>query len=418
MSVSSGIGLISGINTESIISQMASASRLPETLLKQRESVLSAKSQAYGTLSEKLTALRDQLANMLDASDFSFTSANSSDASILGVTADKTASAASYSIKVLQLAQSARMASQGVTDLDDPIASGNGLVTIQTGSGTVRNYTVSSSTTMANLRDMINADTSSGVRASIINDGSAINPYRLVLTGKDTGASNAVTFLNNDTTLNFMTKSIEAAVAGNSNQFNGSVTSSGTYTGSGTANVVMKVTQAGTVDGTGAAKFVVSLDGGLTFGTTEYSASSTAQDVSGGMGIQVAFGAGTTNFAKNDTFSIDAFDPTLSQASDAIISVDGIRISRSTNTFSEVASGVTFTAKTVSANAVTVSVQNEAGLLNAEVVKFATAYNDLVNTAKSLSAYDSTTKKSQPAFWRFGSSWNSEFLVIDSYKSD
>lgn len=398
MSVSSGVGLISGINTESIITQMANATRKSETIIQQRQTVLSNKSKAYDTLVAKLTALQDQLKTMLNPSDFSFSSASSSDSDVLGITADKTAAVGSYSVKVLQLAQASRLASQGMANLDGPIASADGLVTLQTGQGTVRNYNVTATTTLTDLRDSINADSSSGVTASIINDGSATNPYRLVLTAKESGAANSITFLNNQTTLDFANKSIEAAVAATANQFNGTITSSGTYTGSGTTNVVVKVTQAGTVDGAGAAKFVVSLDGGQTFGTTVYSAQSTAQDISGGLGVQVAFGAGTTNFAVNDKFSIDAFDPTLSQAQDAAIMVDGIRISRSTNTFSDIATGVTFTAKSVSANTVTASVNAESGLLNAEVMKFQTAYNDLVKSFSDLSSYDATTKVAQPLF--------------------
>jgi len=398
MGVSSGVGLISGIDTESLISKLMALNQQPITLIQRHETILNTKSQAYQTLSDKLTALRDQLNVMLKPADFAFRSASSSDTNVLDITADKTAAVGTYSVKVLQVAQAHRLASQGVADLDAPIATTDGTVTIQVGSGVVQNYSVSATTTLTDLRDAINTDTTSGVRASIINDGSATNPYRLVLTAKNTGASNAINILTNDTTLDLANNTIEAAAAASGNSFDGTVTSSGTYTGTGTTNVVIKVTQAGGVDGADAAKFVVSLDGGLTYGSTVYSAQSTAQDVSGGLGIQVAFAAGTTDFAVNDRFTIDAFDPTLTSAADAIISVDGIQITRSTNTFSDVISGVTLTAKSASSTAATVSVENQVGLLNAEIIKFQSAYNALVTSMNDLSAYDKDNKTARPLF--------------------
>jgi flagellar hook-associated protein 2 len=398
MSISTGIGLISGIDTERIISQITALNQRPIQMIQRRQAVLNAKSQAYGALSEKLTALRDQLKAMRDPQGFVFRSASSSNESALTAAADKTAATGSYSVQVLQLAQAHRLASQGVADLDASIAAGAGVVTIQVGSGSVRNYTVDASTSMADLRDAINNDTESGVTASIINDGSATNPYRLVITAKNSGAANSITLLNNDTTLDLANKQIEAATAATGNQFDGTVASSGVYTGSGTANVVAKITQAGGVDGASPAKFIVSLDGGVTWGATVYDASATAQDVSGGLGIQIAFGAGTKDFAVNDRFAIDAFDPTLSRAADAILSVDGVRVSRASNTVSDVVTGVTFTAKAVSATPFTVTVSGEAGLTNAEVMKFQTAYNDLVQAMSSLSAYDPKSKVAQPLF--------------------
>ena len=396
MSITTGVGLISGLDYESIISKLTAASSKPITLLQNQQSVLKTKNDAYSTLSSKLTALRDQLTQMLSRDDLTFKSASSSNSDVLAVSAGKDAAAGNYSVKVLQVAQSARIASQGFASLTAPISSTTGSFSIQVGVGSTQAYNISPTTTLGDLRDAINRDSSSGVTASIINDGTASNPYRLVLTSKKTGAANTIRINSNNTTLDFANKNIEAAVASPGNSFNGTVTSSGAYTGTGTLNLIAKVVTAGTVDG--GAQFVVSQDGGLTFDSTVYNATSTAQDISSGKGVNIAFGAGTTAFAAGDQFGIDAFDPQLSKAADAMVSVDGITVTRDTNTFTDVIPGVTLTAKSASSTAVTAAVTNEYGMLTAAISSFQTNYNDLVTTLKSLSSYDATAKQAQPLF--------------------
>jgi flagellar capping protein FliD len=105
--------------------------------------------------------------------------------------------------------------------------------------------------TLNQLRDAINNVEGADVSASIINDGTATNSHRLVLPSSETGAANNSVVSQNDTTLNFSTTTIEAAVA-----------SSGTYTGANTKNVLVEIVAGGSV---GAATYKVSLDGGLTF---------------------------------------------------------------------------------------------------------------------------------------------------------
>jgi flagellar hook-associated protein 2 len=396
MSITTGVGLISGIDYESIIARIAAASRGPIQIVQQKQAVYQAKSDAFSGILTRLNALRDQLRKMLTADDLTFRSAASSNDGVVTVSGGERAAVGSYSVRVYQLAQAHRVASQGVDSLNASIAASDGSVTIQVGNGASVTYDVHAGMTLAELRDTINQDPDGKVTASIVNDGTPTNPYRLVLSSKQTGAANAIAFVANDTTLDFQNRIIEAATSDSGNSFDGTVASSGAYTGAGTTNAVIRITEAGAVDG--AAKFVVSLDGGLTYGSTVYSATSTAQDVSGGLGIQVAFGAGTTDFAVGDAFRVDAFDPEIAKASDAVISVDGIQISRSSNTFDDVIEGLTLTARSVSENPAIVTMRNEPGLLNAEVIKFQSAFNELVQTARGLAAYDTKTNEAQPLF--------------------
>jgi flagellar hook-associated protein 2 len=380
---------------------MSAISKRSVTLMQNRQATLNKKSQAYGTVLSKLNELKTKLEELRDPASFGGRDASSSDSDVLTVTGSNTAAVGSYSVKVLQMAQAERLGSQGVTSQDTVIGSSGGKFTVQVGTGAARSYNLTGSTTLTDLRNMINSDTQSGVSATIVNDGSATNSYRLVLSSKATGAANTIQITSTGTTLDFANKTIEAPVAATGNQFNGTVSSSGTYTGTGTKNLVLKVVQAGDLSGGDtAAQLAVSLDGGMTFDTTNLIKANTsgAIDIPGAGGVQMSFTAGTQNLAAGDSFSIDVLDPVINKASDAIMTVDGIRISRSSNTFSDVIEGVTLTAKSVSASAITATVSNQEGSVNAKVVEFQTAVNDFFSTIKGVSTYDSDTKVAQPLF--------------------
>ncbi|MFP4381817.1 MAG: flagellar filament capping protein FliD [Candidatus Sumerlaeia bacterium] len=395
MSITSSVGLVSGMDFDNIIQQITEVNRRPIRIYRQRQQSMQGISEAYGQVSSQLQALQDQAAKMLSQDDLTFRDATSSNSQALEVSATEEADPGSYSIQVHQLAQAERRASQGYTTKDASIASTDTSFNITVGFNTTQSYDISAGTSLAQLRDMINADPESHVRANIINDGSPSNPYRMVLTSADTGSENTIAVDAGSTNLEYNSKSIEAATAAISNTFDGTVTSSGSYTGSGTTNLVAKIISGG---GVGTAQFVVSADGGLTFDNdTVYTTSTAAQEV-GGEGIELAFGAGTTDFAMGDTFRVDAFDPVLSQAKNAIVSVDGIQVSRADNTFSDVIENVTFTAKQLSEIPVTATVEDGRGLINAEVMQFQSVYNEVVTTLNELTAYDEENEQAQPLF--------------------
>ncbi len=401
MTISSSVGLISGIDFESYISSMSAISQRSVTLMQNRQAKLNTKSQAYGAVLSKLNELKTKLEELRNPTNFGARDATSSDKDVLTVTGSSTAAIGSYSIKVLQLAQAERLGSQGVATLDTVIGTAGGKFNVQVGVGAMRSYDLTASTTLNDLRNMINSDSQSGVTATIVNDGSATNSYRLVLSSKATGSTNSVQVSSTGSTLDFANKTVEAPVAATGNQFNGSLNVSGTYAGTGTKNIVLKVLQAGDLSGGDtAAQLAVSLDGGLTFDTANpiKANASAPLDIPGASGVQIAFTAGTQNLAVDDSFSIDALDPVIAKASDAIMTVDGVRVTRSSNSFSDVIEGVTLTAKSVSSSTVTATISNQEGTVNAKVVEFQTAINDFFNTVKSVSKYDSETKVSQPLF--------------------
>jgi flagellar hook-associated protein 2 len=104
------------------------------------------------------------------------------------------------------------------------------------------------------------------------------------------------------------------------------------------------------------------------------------------------------NFAVGDTFTIDTFVPELQKAQNAIVSVDGVQVSRSSNTFNDVIEGVSFTAKKVSSDPQTITVANSNTNVTSKISAFANAYNTLVDTIAKATAYDTKNKTAAPLF--------------------
>ncbi|MFW6303065.1 MAG: flagellar filament capping protein FliD, partial [Candidatus Sumerlaeota bacterium] len=400
MGISTGVGLISGIDFESIINQISEVNRRPIQLIQQKQETLNRKSDALGKVMSDLRALQTAAEKISSSDSFHYRTGTSSNESALSVSAEDSADLGQYSVRVMQLAQSATRASQGFASETSVVGSEGGSITVQIGSAGARTYELTDSTTLLDLRNMINDDAQSDVRATIVNDGSASNPYRLVLSGKTTGSANDIDITASGTSVDFMNKSIEDAVAATQNTFDGTVTAEGTYTGTGSKNIVVKVVEAGDLSGgESAARVAISTDGGLNFGNTTYAVdSSTPLAIPGADGVEISFAAGTENLAVGDNFSIDVFDPEITKAQDAMISVDGITVRRDSNTFSNVIDGVTFTAKGVSGSPIEAGVKGEPGQINADISKFQKAFNNAVKTIHQLRAYDEDTDTAQPLF--------------------
>ncbi len=86
-------------------------------------------------------------------------------------------------------------------------------------------------------------------------------------------------------------------------------------------------------------------------------------------------------------------------AADSQFSVDGLPITRTTNTISDVISGMTLNLKAADPlQPVTVTVERSDELFTTRLNEFIEAYNGLVDSLKSLQSYDSSTQKAGDLF--------------------
>ncbi len=267
-------GIMSGIDAGSLISQMMTIEERPIQLLQHQQSGYDLKISTILSLSTKLGTYNAALKSLNDSEKFNTIAASVSKTSggteLLTASASSDASAGNYELKVSQLATSSKKAAQGWVDQNSTaIASATGSFAYKVGlSGAVETIGITSSTTLQELRDLINT-ADAGVSASIVNDGTGSNPYRLILTADDSGSANTIYITDNDTDLDFANKQIEALYANTDNSFSGSAysNSGNYYTGTDNLSYITKVTTAGSTTGALAdrAKYKYSTDGGITW---------------------------------------------------------------------------------------------------------------------------------------------------------
>jgi flagellar hook-associated protein 2 len=411
-------GLISGINASDLISKMLEIERRPAKLLELRQNDYELKISAILSLSSKLSSYKASLNNLNYQSTFNTKSASvttsSSGEDLLTVSASNTAAPGNYSVKVNQLAASSKKASGGFVDENlTAVASAAGNFSFKVGlSGAVTTIGVDDSMTLEGLRDAINT-AGAGVTASIINDGTGSNPYRLILTADDSGSSNTLYITENDTSLDFENKQIESGYAFADNSYSGTFASAGTYSGTSNKTFLVEAVSAGE---SGTAAYKYSIDGGITWLGYNGSAydSNAADDTDGGAittsvaaqdidgsgtnneGVQASFTAGST-LAVGDRFSIDVFNPEMQEAKDAVIQIDNATIVKSTNTITDAIPGITMDLlKADTSSTLTLSVTTSSSSAKGNIEKFVESYNDLFKFINEQLSYDPDTGKANP----------------------
>jgi flagellar hook-associated protein 2 len=315
---SPGVG--SGLDVNSIVSQLMALEQKPLTALATKEATYQAQVSAYGSLKGALSTFQSAVSALATPSKFTAVKASVADATVATVSAAPTASPGSYSVEVQALAQSQKLKSSAYSAVDAAI--GTGKLTISFGTYDADTFTLNpekssvdvtiaaGQNSLTGIRDAINA-AKVGVTAGIVNDGTG---YRLTIASSSSGTANA----------------LRIAVAD----------ADGTHT-----------------------------------------------DTSGLS--QLAFDARTVSGVANLTQTV--------AAKDAKIVIDGITVTKPTNTITDAIDGVTIsllkesTPSVTAATALTV-VRDTAGVQSA-VQSFVKAYNDLNTTVTNLTKYDAETKK-------------------------
>ncbi len=190
------IGIGSGLDIESMITQLVAVERAPVTKLRTEASSLQTKLSTYGKLQSGMSALRDAAAALTRASTWGATTGTSSDAASVSATTSSTTLPGSYAIEVQRLA-SVQANATGVFASADALV-GEGTLRIELGSWAGTSFTPKAGAaavditvgppaqSLAQLRDTINAS-NSGVVASVLSDASGA---RLVLRSAATGQAN------------------------------------------------------------------------------------------------------------------------------------------------------------------------------------------------------------------------------------
>ena len=398
--LTSATGLISGINFSEAISQLVELESRPITLLQSRKANLQTVSAELSTLSVRLSSLRTASNNLSSLSNFNVNTisvgSTTTGVSLLSASVNSSAITGTTQVTVNQLAQAHSMAAQGFVDDDTTaVAAVEGAFTFKVGTaGAETSINVTTSTTLVQLRDAINSANGS-VSASILNDGSGSNPYRLVLTAKESGTANTINITSNTTTLDFTNKKVEAAVAKATNSYSGTVTSNegNNYTGSTNKTFLVRIETGGDP---GTATYKYSTDGGITFSSEITTQTSLTNYIDGAAlsnstneGVQISFGAGSGTLVAGDEFSVDVFNPTFQSAQDAVVQVGNLTLAKSSNMITDVIQGVTLNLlQADSSQSVDVTVATDTGGVKGLVDKFISSYNEAISYLQDQLSFD------------------------------
>lgn len=186
-------GLATGLDTDKIITQLMEIERNPITRLETKKTDETARLEAYAQFKTTLDGLKTAV------SDMTLTSQVRSNTVSLSTNAPFSATSANansgiYNIAVTKLAQvqktivSGNAAKNGLASQTDALL-GTGTFTLTKGGVDTAITVDSTNNSLLGLAAAINEKTATtGVKASIINDGSA-TPYHLVLTGTDSSTT-------------------------------------------------------------------------------------------------------------------------------------------------------------------------------------------------------------------------------------
>jgi flagellar hook-associated protein 2 len=190
-------GLASGIDTGSLIKSLVAAASAPIQQMQQKQADIAAATSSLSNMSRAVSAL-STAAKALDTPDEAAALSASSSSTAVGVTMTSGTTAGAYAVQVDHLAAEQRTYSASFAVASTSTAVGqSGSFSIQVGSGTAQSVSVSATDSLDNIAAKVNG-LGLRVTASVFYDGSA---YRLQIRGQDTGAKNALTFVESGTSL-------------------------------------------------------------------------------------------------------------------------------------------------------------------------------------------------------------------------
>jgi flagellar hook-associated protein 2 len=201
-------GLGNGLDFGQVVDQLVKVAQLPVERLTKKKTNLNTKFTDLTTVSTKVAALQSAAQALRLPASFDKTTATVSDSTVLSASSSSTSSAGTYSIRVVQLAQSHQIVSKAAkavpSDAGDIVSGASATFTFKVGSGPDQTVTLSSTGTLTDLRDQI-TNLGVGVTASLINTGTEAAPsYRLALSSNNTGSTNAITIVADGTDLDFL----------------------------------------------------------------------------------------------------------------------------------------------------------------------------------------------------------------------
>ncbi len=383
----------SNLDINSIVSQLMTVERQPITKLNVKEASYQAKLTAYGSVKGAVASFQSAVQSLSSSSKFQAVKATASDSTIFSASAGSSAAAGTYSLEVTTLAQAQKLVAAGQASSTATIGDGTA-TTVTFDFGTITGNTFDAATGKYGVT-LSGASTTSG--SSTVTVASTANlAVGAAISGAGIPAGATIASITDAT--HFVLSANATATGTADLQANATFATSGTGTRSITIDSSNNSLQ-GIRDTINAAKMGMTAtiinDGSA---TTPYrlALSSDNSGVSNSIKITTSGGDGTiATLLAHDPAGLPAaqhLNQTVT-AQNADFKVNGVAVSKASNTVADVVEGVTLTLSKTTASPATLTVARDTAAISSSISGFVKAYNDLAKTLKDMSAYDAANKK-------------------------
>lgn len=393
-------GIASGIDTSAIIQQVEETQRAAIDLVEARQVEQVDRLTTYQSLTAKILGLGTSASLLTSSSSILTYAAASSDSTSIAVSVNGSAGPGNYDIVVKNLATSNKLSSGVIADDNEPLGYEGDIVI----NGTA--VTVEAEDDLNEIAFKIN-QAGAGVWATIIDY--ADDDHRMIFTSQSTGAESAIELL--DANSSSILEGLGLLTSGTStkHEITNGMQSDGFSSSSGAVGTVLGLgtSPSGTISING-----TNVDIDLSSDTLQAIANRISTTVSG---VTASVVSTEENGSYTYTLQIvgDSATPTLvddnnvlvtlgvlgkdvanevQAAADAQLTVEGVDVSRSTNSISDLIGGVTLDlAKADAAKTVTVTIQQDANGTYQSVSSLINTYNSIIDDLDSGMSWDSDT---------------------------
>ncbi|MEK9629561.1 MAG: flagellar filament capping protein FliD [Nitrospinota bacterium] len=199
-------GINSNLDTGGIIDNLVTLQRQPITIVEAKRALEEAKLLSFQDLKDRLQNFKSIVNTLNTESRFLttegvFSNNSATDTNkVVSLTTSTSATSGTFSLVVNNLARESKLLSTGFADTSSAL--GNGTVSITVGTTTTEITIDETNNTLDGLRLAIN-NSGANVQATFINDGSATDPVKLLISGTETGLDNAVSIAASNTLFGF-----------------------------------------------------------------------------------------------------------------------------------------------------------------------------------------------------------------------
>lgn len=402
-------GLASGIDSQSIVSQLMQIEALPLQRMQQQQALLTQRQSLLAQFKSILVGFNSSASALNTAASFNPIKASSSDTEVANVTASSSAVAGTYNLEVSKLATTNKISSTAQSSTTTALGYSGSFVV------NGRAVTVEASDTLTSIAGKINS-AGSGVTASVINGGA--NSAYLTITSGSSGASNAVQIANLSGTALSSLGFTTGAASFRDQVDADSVRSYGFSSASTVLSSLIGTSASGTFDiGTATISIDFATDSlqdiankinadsnsnatALVVAVTKNGKTTQKLEITGNGGALPTI-TDTSGLLEAIGFYKRAFSNELVGAQDAEYTLDGFSFTNSSNTISDLIPGATVTllkANATTPEKSTLTFSKDTAAISSSFSGLVSAYNDVVSYIKQTSSFDPETFASGPLF--------------------